>query len=439
MSNPPIPTATTLARAWIGHWLMAVAILHTLFALLVFRPVYADLLRRGLFDTVGQDPMRAAAVWFLLFGAAFAALAHAVHVLERMGGQHAALRRLGAALLAMCVAGIVLMPASGFWLGLPAAAALLAKRLNRAAGGTMARRGLTETWKDRWHALRRRLFRKLVDMTVAQAGLQRRACQMPYGRQVYLDSGERAGARTLVLLHGAGADMSTWLALVRALGTRDRVLAPDLPGHGDSTLDVALDYSIPAQADRLLQWLAALELGPVWCVGSSMGGAIALRLAHVAPQAVAGLVLIGSAGAQSRPSWLLRQMEQGGRNVMADIDSIDGYRRMLAVAMVKPLYLPTWVLRLLLDEKVRHAAVDRKVMADIEHSLDQRHVLQGIQAPTLILWGRDDRIMHVDDADLLQRSIAASHKEILDGTGHVPMVERPRRVARSIRRFLEQH
>jgi pimeloyl-ACP methyl ester carboxylesterase len=46
--------------------------------------------------------------------------------------------------------------------------------------------------------------------------------------------------------------------------------------------------------------------------------------------------------------------------------------------------------------------------------------------------------MHVDDADLLQRSIAGSRQEILDHTGHVPMVEQPRRVAQSIRAFLEQ-
>jgi hypothetical protein len=128
MSTPTIPTAPQRARAWIGHWLMAVAILHTLFALVVFRATYGHLWQLGLFNTVGRDPMSAAAVWFLLFGVPLAALAHAVHALERASGQHATLRRLGAATLAMSVLGIVLMPASGFWLVLPAAVALLFKR-----------------------------------------------------------------------------------------------------------------------------------------------------------------------------------------------------------------------------------------------------------------------------------------------------------------------
>ena len=118
-SSPSAP-----ARAWIGHWLMAVAALHTLFAVLVFRQPLLSVVQRGVFNTVGQDALTAACVWFLLFGAVLALLALAITALERRG-EHQALRRQGWGVLGLSGLGIVLMPDSGFWLALPAGIALL--------------------------------------------------------------------------------------------------------------------------------------------------------------------------------------------------------------------------------------------------------------------------------------------------------------------------
>lgn len=126
-TRPATPSPVEFRRVWIGHWLMAVAALHTLFALAVFNGVLLNLVRRGLFDTVGEDAMTAAAVWFLLFGVVLALLALATTALEQ-SGQTQTLRRLGLGLLALGALGVILMPASGFWLCLPAAAALLRKR-----------------------------------------------------------------------------------------------------------------------------------------------------------------------------------------------------------------------------------------------------------------------------------------------------------------------
>ena len=122
--NPSAPRLPNPRRVWIGHWLMAVAALHTLFALLVFQQPLLGIAQRGVFNSVGQDAMTAASVWFLLFGAVLALLALAITPLER-GGDAQTLRRLGFGVLAMSTLGIVLMPASGFWLALPAGLALL--------------------------------------------------------------------------------------------------------------------------------------------------------------------------------------------------------------------------------------------------------------------------------------------------------------------------
>ncbi len=92
--------------------------------MIAFGDLYGRIAVRGVFNTVGRDPLTAAAVWFVLFGAMMALIGAAIVSLER-SQQNSNLRILGIGLLLLCTLGIVLMPASGFWLGLPAAYGLL--------------------------------------------------------------------------------------------------------------------------------------------------------------------------------------------------------------------------------------------------------------------------------------------------------------------------
>jgi uncharacterized membrane protein len=112
---------------WIGNWLLAVAALHTLVAILFFGKVFQSLLQLGVYDSIGRDPMRAAAIWFLLFGFGVALLGMAVRALEQQQTFPAA-RGLGIALFLLSLCGVILMPASGFWLAFPAALGLLRRR-----------------------------------------------------------------------------------------------------------------------------------------------------------------------------------------------------------------------------------------------------------------------------------------------------------------------
>lgn len=113
-------------RHWIGHWLILVAAIHTVFGLVVFNADLWAMLRLGFLDTVGQDSRRAGVAFFMLFGFLLAVLAHATSALERTG-QHAPLRRMGWSLLLLCAVAVLLMPRSGFWLMGPATWALLRK------------------------------------------------------------------------------------------------------------------------------------------------------------------------------------------------------------------------------------------------------------------------------------------------------------------------
>ncbi|MDD2178617.1 DUF6463 family protein [Acidovorax sp. D2M1] len=114
-----------LASPWKGLWLMAVAVVHTIFAAVVFEPQLREIARRGVFNSVGTDPMAGAVAWFVLFGGVFALLGWAILRIERSAAPDpVSLRGLGVGLLALTLLGIVLMPSSGFWLVLPPALAL---------------------------------------------------------------------------------------------------------------------------------------------------------------------------------------------------------------------------------------------------------------------------------------------------------------------------
>ena len=132
MTTPTTPSApsahrmtTPLRQSWKGLWLLGVAAVHTVFAVVVFQPQLQEIVQHGVFDSVGADPMRGAVTWFVLFGGLFALLGWALLLVERKAGpEPVSLRALGAGLLALALLGIVLMPASGFWLVLPPAFAL---------------------------------------------------------------------------------------------------------------------------------------------------------------------------------------------------------------------------------------------------------------------------------------------------------------------------
>ena len=112
---------------WIGRWTVAVAVLHTAFAVIVMRDPLIEVARRGYFDAIGRDAEIAAPVWFILFGFLLFILGLAITALERSLPEGRVPIELGWGLLLLCAIGLVLMPASGFYLALVPAIAIIAR------------------------------------------------------------------------------------------------------------------------------------------------------------------------------------------------------------------------------------------------------------------------------------------------------------------------
>lgn len=110
-------------------------------------------------------------------------------------------------------------------------------------------------------------------------------------------STEESGRQPVVLFHGSPGSSRDFRNLGPALGRERRVLAPDLPGFGDSEHRVP-DYSIRAHARYTLDLMDELELDRVHLLGFSMGGGVALELIDQAPERVASLTLLSAIGVQ---------------------------------------------------------------------------------------------------------------------------------------------
>lgn len=111
-------------KRWIGRWIIAVAALHTLFGILAFAPVLRTLASSGVWNSVGADPLRGAAAWFLLAGGFTLVAGLAIDACERSGGD-CRFAASGWGLLIVTAIAIVVMPISGAWLLLPPAVAMI--------------------------------------------------------------------------------------------------------------------------------------------------------------------------------------------------------------------------------------------------------------------------------------------------------------------------
>jgi abhydrolase domain-containing protein 6 len=275
----------------------------------------------------------------------------------------------------------------------------------------------------------------LIDLERFTSGLKRHVIQVGDHRIVYSEGGQ---GEPLVLLHGFGASADSWNRFAKPLTRRYHAIAPDQPGWGASTRIETASYGYPAQVERLRQFLSALGLKRVHLVGHSMGGFIASAYAARYPDEVITLGLIAPHGMlEPEPSELARSVAQGDNWLVAS--SYQEFDRLLNNVFARRPYAPKAVLRYLADHAIRNSAKSAKIFAEMQTNdppLVER--LQNITASALIVWGDQDRVLHVSCADLFRQGIKSSEVMIIPGSGHMPLVENAGTCARAWLEFAEK-
>jgi abhydrolase domain-containing protein 6 len=255
----------------------------------------------------------------------------------------------------------------------------------------------------------------------------------------WLEAGPRDG-EPLVLLHGFSGSKDNWILIAPLLARRYRVICPDLPGFGESGLTAKGDYAIGKQAERVIAFIDALGLAPCHLGGNSMGGFIALAVALDAPEKVASLVLLNNAGVDGVELTPAQQALKAGEDLF-EVHGADDVNALLDILMHRPPYLPWLVRRTIAAHLAKRRVLEHHILAQIlvdaiERPFNDR--LGEVKAPSLIMWGRSDQLLHPSAADTQHAGIADAELVILDNAGHVPMIERPFRTAREMLSFLSR-
>ena len=236
----------------------------------------------------------------------------------------------------------------------------------------------------------------------------------------------------VVMLHGGGpgaSGMSNYSRNVDALATKYRVIVPDMPGYGRSAKGVDHDDPFGYLAGMIRGLLDQLGIDTAHAIGNSYGGAAALRLALDTPQRVGRLVLMGPGGIGTT-----RAVPTAGLKSLLSYYGGDGPSRDKLEAFVRTylVYDGASVPDELIDLRYK-ASIDPEVVADpplrrpagpmalrtlwrMDLTRDPR--LRHLTTPTLILWGRDDKVNRPAGGPMLLNAMPNAELVMTSHTGH---------------------
>ncbi|BCQ61126.1 hypothetical protein PBOI14_28760 [Pseudomonas sp. Boi14] len=177
------------------------------------------------------------------------------------------------------------------------------------------------------------------------------------------------------------------------------MLIPDLGGHGETAYAAHQDYRVPAQAQRLLRLLDACGIQRVQVIGNSMGGYIAAWLAAHAPQRISGLALFDPAGVEAPETSDLQHLLEQGKNPFL-VRSRADFQHFYSLTMAAPPWVPEAVLAAIAERYQARRGQLARIFAELQASPPMEPELAKIQAPTLLLWGREDRLLHPSSAQV---------------------------------------
>ncbi len=246
------------------------------------------------------------------------------------------------------------------------------------------------------------------------------------------DEGE--GKRpALVCVHGAGSSSVVWMDVVRRLSSQRRVVAPDLPGHGqsdrwhppDEAAPSGLPVSINLYRDAVGTVCAALKIERAVLIGHSMGTLVCLAAAAAWPERVAGLVLVNGGLALPVAPTVFDRLARDfvrfqvwfSRLAWSPATPLDVVERWGAVAMTA-------------DQEITTA--DFRAVA----RFDGAPLAPRVKAPTLVLGGADDLLTPPALTEALGRAITGARTIVVPEAGHMLAQEQPERFVAELEAFL---
>lgn len=255
----------------------------------------------------------------------------------------------------------------------------------------------------------------------------------------YRDEGNK-DAFPLLLLHGAFSSLHTYNGWSKVLKEHFRIIRIDMPGFGLTGPNIRGSHDMLMYQRCVATVLDRLGIEKCHIAGSSLGGWVSWEFAADYPERIEKLVLLGAAGfLDDRNVPLPFKM---ARTPFLSRVARYAIKRNILEKFVKQVYYN--------QEKVSEALIDRyyelftregnpEVFFKMANSKfeENTHKLKKVEAPTLLMWGKHDKWIPVDNAYRFERRIRNSEILIYDNCGHLPMEEIPRQSANDVLQFLK--
>jgi len=259
----------------------------------------------------------------------------------------------------------------------------------------------------------------------------------------YWDEG--SGDVPIILVHGINSNVTFWQENVFALAKTHRVIAVDLIGFGD-TDKPQINYNVAMLAQFLYDFLQSLQLKRYYLVGHSLGGAVSLQFVILFPGLVEKLVLVSPVGFTHKLPWVLRLV------ALPFVDKLLLHinEKLIAKAIYLYVYDKSCITEEFLQNNYRIAQLPgaQKVLVGLLrqnidiHGIKKNMVktltanLPKLTMPILVIWGKNDKLLLVENARAALQLMPQARLELFDRCGHVPQLEYSERFNQLVKDFL---
>lgn len=255
----------------------------------------------------------------------------------------------------------------------------------------------------------------------------------------YYENDLRGKKPTLICIHGFTANKESWIEFSKYLKDDFHLVLVDLPGHGESSFDPTKKYGFKEFNNQLSAFTKSIHLDQYHLIGNSLGGGIVNFHASTFPNQVLSAISLSPAGIFDVKSEYQEMVEQGKNPLL--VNNAEDFDFALEFVFEKKPFIP-WPF----TEVVLQKALDKRpnmdqIFADLvtpDDSYDFKNIISAIQVPTLIVWGKMDRLINVDNTEVYQRINPRIQIKVLDNIGHGPMLEVPELTAELVKQFVQQ-
>jgi len=278
-------------------------------------------------------------------------------------------------------------------------------------------------------------------------GFKTKTHQTDHGPIEYLTTQPSKSKETIIFFHGFADSKHSFYGASLNLFRNYQIIIPDLPGFGKSFKQQSLTYDIESYCQWMVDWLKSLNIDKAHIVGNSLGGGIAISIAHMVPELVKSLTTINPAGVPLPGYPSLYQELFEGKNiwVMENRKEFDSF---IERAFYKKVFIP-WAIR----EKTFFEFLDnktwyQKLISDLTthvndlkdpelHEKSLAAKLADIATKTLIIWGTEDTFFPYQTAFFMKERLQSADIKFFKSVGHSPQIETPIKFSKLLKKFVQ--